>query len=91
MRDQRDRYRTVGHASRIIEQDARHRVVRVADDVPDSVVDELITVERDCCPFFELRWDAAERLLSIAVASGEHEPALEAISCALAGTPTAAT
>ena len=89
MRAQRNRYRAVGHGSVLVERDARRRVIRVADDVQDDVVDELIRTERACCPFFELTWDAADRLLGISVATSEHEPALAAIDHALAGTPTA--
>jgi hypothetical protein len=48
------------------------------------VVDELVAVERRCCPFLDLRWDPNERRLSVAVSRAEHEPALDAITAALA-------
>jgi hypothetical protein len=89
MRAQRDRYRAVGRVSTVVGRDARRRVIRVGDDVPGALVEELIRVERACCPFFELGWDAADRLLTISVATDEHEPALEAIDSALGATPIA--
>ena len=80
---QLDRYRTVGEGSAMIERDARRRVLRVSESVSTDVINELISVERGCCPFFDLRWQSATRRLVIAVTSSDHEPALDAISHAL--------
>jgi hypothetical protein len=46
-------------------------------------VDELVAVERECCPFFMIRWEPEPRRFSIAVRRPEEEPALEAVAYAL--------
>ncbi len=83
LRTQLGRYRAVAEAATVIVRDQRRLAVRVGEDVPDSVVDELVAVERECCPFFELRWESAERRLAVSVADAEHEPALAVIGYAL--------
>jgi hypothetical protein len=47
------------------------------------VVEQLVAVERECCPFFTIDWEPATRVLSFAVCDSEHEPALDAIEHAL--------
>jgi hypothetical protein len=86
---QRERYRLVGQGASVIEWDRRRLVIRVRDEVSDVVVQELLAVERGCCPFFELDWNPGQRHLRIAVSASDHEPALEAIGYALglAGSP----
>src|SRR4051812_25365392 len=44
---------------------------------------ELVAVERECCPFFRLRIDEAERSLEVGVADAAHAPALDALAAAL--------
>jgi hypothetical protein len=83
LRVQLDRYREVGRGALWLESSPRRQVVQVADDVPDSLIDELIEVEQDCCPFFELGWESAARRLSISVGEREREPALGALAEAL--------
>jgi hypothetical protein len=58
-------------------------VIRVPEQASAGMVEELVAVERSCCPFFELRWEPEERYLAIAVSRREHEPALGAIAQAL--------
>jgi hypothetical protein len=53
---------------------------RLDEELDGAVLRELIDVERDCCPFFDIRFDSAERLLTVSVSSEEHEPALQAIA-----------
>lgn len=83
--EQVDRYRTVGVAATTIESVARRLVIGVADDAPAALIEDLIEVERACCPFLQLEWDTRERRLAIWVAAPEHEPALAAIAGALGG------
>ena len=82
------RYRTVGAGAELIDWGARRRVIRIAAAVPDTLVAEVVGIERACCPFFEIDWDPGTRRLSFAVATSDHEPALDAISHALALTPS---
>ena len=83
LQEQLGLYRTAGAGADVVEWGALCRVVRVADSVPDNVIQSLISIEQACCPFFELDWDRARRCLAISVPTVEHEPALEAIIHAL--------
>ena len=82
--EQLGRYRAVGRGSALVARDARRVVVDVGPAVPGGLVDELVVVERGCCPFFELRWAPPARRLTVAVRDAAHEPALSAIAAALA-------
>jgi hypothetical protein len=55
----------------------------VGASADDALIDELIAVERSCCPFFTLEWEPGERRLTVTVEAPEHEPALDAIAYAL--------
>jgi len=81
--EQLARYRAAGQGAEVIERERRRRVIRVAAEVPESLICRLIEVERGCCPFFELSWDGESRRLTVEVPDSDHEPALEAIVSAL--------
>lgn len=83
LRSQLERYRIAGRDATIVERSRRRLVVRIAAAVPDGSVHELVRVERECCPFFDLGWQPGDRQLAISVASECYEPALEAIVSAL--------
>jgi hypothetical protein len=77
------RYRAVGEGARIIDRDRRRVVLRLSELVPDDLIQELVAVERGCCPFFVLDWRPRERRLLVAVSAIDEEPALEASAYAL--------
>jgi len=81
-RAQLARYRSAGQGAGIVELSPARLVVRVGAN-SDVSVEELIAVERRCCPFFELKREPMERQLSISVSRREDERALEAIAHAL--------
>ena len=62
-----------------------------ADGFDRDLLDELVAVERECCPFLEI--EVGERSLAIGVASDEHAPMLDVFAEALApsgaGSPVA--
>jgi hypothetical protein len=82
MTRQRERYRAAGADARVLERSARRLSIQVAPGAAE-VVPDLVEIERSCCSFFQIDWAPAERLLSVAVAEGRDEPALEAIAHAL--------
>jgi hypothetical protein len=86
--EQLGRYRTVGAGATVIKSTATMCLIRVADSVADHLVDELITVERGCCPFFDLNWDRSQRRLTISVSSHADEAALGLLAQALRGAAT---
>ena len=80
---QLERYRAAGDGAQLVAQDTRRLVIRVREDVPDPVIEELVAVEQGCCPFLDLGWEPKSRRLTVAVAREEHERALGAIAYAL--------
>ena len=83
MRRQLERYRAAGLGASLIARTPRRLTVKLDPHADGQVIDELIATERECCPFFDLVWEPAQRHLTFAVSDVEHEPALEAISLAL--------
>lgn len=83
----------------VVEQRARHErlsastvaVARGRDTVTFTfdeslerqTLDEMLAVERECCPFFTFSFDPETRRLVVGVASANHVPALEAMADAL--------
>lgn len=76
------RYRRAGEGARLLVGTPRRLVVELAPAVSLDLVDELVAVERGCCPFFTLDWDAPSRRLAISVVTAADEPALAAIAAA---------
>jgi hypothetical protein len=83
LRSQYERYRRAGAGARVVERSSRRLVVALDERVDPRLVDELLAVERECCPFFGLGWEPDVRRLTVSVSHAEHEPALDAIAFAL--------
>jgi hypothetical protein len=83
LRLQLERYRRAGTGARLVGRTGRRLAVDLDHDVDTKLVDELVTIERECCPFFTLDWEPDRRRLSVSVSQAEHEPALDAIAFAL--------
>jgi hypothetical protein len=73
----------VGARAQVVDRGRRRLAVDLNEHVEPKLVDELLAIERQCCPFLELRWGPRARRLTISVSRAEHEPALDAIACAL--------
>ena len=91
VQSQGERYRRAGSGAHVLERAADTLVVRLSDEVDNRLVDELVAVERRCCPFFSIVWDSASRRLSVRVARREDEPGIEAIADALGVVAPVAT
>jgi hypothetical protein len=83
MRSQLERYRHAGTGARLVEQTRRRLVVDLDRQIDTRRVDELVAIERECCPFVELRWEPNRRRLTVSVSRAGDEPALDAIAFAL--------
>jgi hypothetical protein len=83
------RYRAAGAGAALVARDRRELTVDLDRRVDTALVETMLAVERECCPFFDLRWEPDSRRLTIAVTHAEHEPALDAIAFAL-GLPVSA-
>jgi hypothetical protein len=83
LRSQIERYRQAGQGASLIDKTRRRLVVDVDECVDNQLIDELIAIERECCPFFALVWESDRRRLTVSASRVEHEPALDAIAFAL--------
>ncbi|HEV2975134.1 MAG TPA: hypothetical protein VGX69_09095 [Solirubrobacteraceae bacterium] len=83
LRRQLERYRRIGRGARVRDRTARALVLDVDRRVEVKLVEAAIATERECCPFFDVRWEPTARRLAISVSHAEHEPALDAIAFAL--------
>jgi hypothetical protein len=83
LRLQLQRYRMAGAGAQLIEQTSRRLVVELDPVVESQLVEELVAIERECCPFFTLDWEPGRRRLAVSVSGVEHEPALDAIAFSL--------
>jgi hypothetical protein len=61
-------------------------VVEFTPDFDGPALEELIEVERGCCPFFRFDFDEANRRLRVSVDDEAHVPALDALAGLLAPT-----
>jgi hypothetical protein len=82
-RDQAARYGSIAAHVTALDRDELHLLATFDEMVDRPLVEELVTVERACCAFFKIDWDAAERRLGFAVSAPDHAPALGVIAQAL--------
>lgn len=83
-----------GSGASLVERTPRRLVVEFDQGAETALLEEALAVERECCPFFVLDWEASRGRLTASIAHAEHEPALNAIAYALglgAGTQRAAS
>ncbi len=83
LRDQRERYRALGRHVTAIDRHGGGLEIIFGPELDVRLLDETLSVERECCPFFRLDYDSGTRRLFASVQHPEQEPALEAIAHAL--------
>ncbi len=82
------RYRRLAaHVTRI-DRDVGEVRVQFDDRVPAGLLGHTLTVERDCCPFVGIEYDAASRALALTVATVAQGPGLNSLAALLAPPPT---
>ncbi|MBA2505035.1 MAG: hypothetical protein H0V29_03720 [Thermoleophilaceae bacterium] len=82
-RSQGERYAGAARAVVSLERAPTRVEVRFDTSRDLGVVDDLVAIERECCPFFAIAWDREAGELSVAVEPGENGRALDAIEEAL--------
>lgn len=88
---QLDRYRRLGRMAVSIESSEQGLQVALAKNVDVDLLRETIAVERECCSFFAIDYDASERPLSVAIDDPARGDGLRAPLSALSdGTSPAA-
>jgi hypothetical protein len=80
---QRERYRRLGESVEAVERAPQAFTVRFDDGLDAGLLEETLAVERECCPFFGLAFDAERRRLTVSVEDHEQAPALDALLFAL--------
>ncbi len=83
---QLDRYRRLGTTAISITHRELQLVVRFDADADLELLRETIAIERQCCSFFTLDYDASDRRLSITVDNPDRLDALRALLSALRGS-----
>jgi hypothetical protein len=68
---------------RLLEWTSRRVIVEVDTAVDSRLIDDLIAVERECCPFFTLDSSVEQRLLAVSVSAAEQERALDGVALSL--------
>jgi hypothetical protein len=66
LEEQLGRYRELRHYVRRLRRTAGELVVEFGDDVPAGLLRSTLEIERDCCSFLEITYDADGRQLTIA-------------------------
>jgi hypothetical protein len=66
LESQLGRYRELRRYVRGLRRTAGQLVVEFGDDVPGGPLGRTLEIERDCCSFLEITYDADERRLTIA-------------------------
>jgi hypothetical protein len=83
LRQQLERYGRIGEGARIVDREREVLVMELDPRVDPKLVGEATAIERECCPYFTLDWEAERRHLTISVSEAELQPALDAIAFAL--------
>jgi hypothetical protein len=83
-RKQRARYARLAPSVASLEREPEALLIEFVEDLDRQMLDETLDIERTCCPFFQVEFDAAQRL-RITVEEDAQLQALDAIAYALGG------
>jgi hypothetical protein len=83
LRRQRARYGRLAPSVRDVKHRREALVVQFGPMLDDSLLEEVIAVERQCCPFFRFDYHERDRRLTVTVEDRTAQPALEALAAAL--------
>ena len=80
------RYATLGASLAGVEREELRLTARFEPGFDRALLEETVAVERSCCSFFSIDFEAADRRLTLSVPDAGHAPALDAIHDALTGS-----
>jgi hypothetical protein len=86
MRGQRARYALLASSVARIERQPETLLIYFNRDLDRQTLQQALSVERACCPFFTFAFDEQIRRLRAAVTETDHLPALDAMTHALEAT-----
>jgi hypothetical protein len=81
-RSQGARYRTIARSVTPVRREPELLVIEFGDAVDRALMDEVIAVERECCPSLRFEVDRTARRLTVTSIDTAMLPALEAIEAA---------
>jgi hypothetical protein len=82
-REQRARYVLLASSVTCIERQPDAVLIFFDRDLNRQTLEQALSVERQCCPFFTFAFDEQDRRLHATVADAGHVPALDAVAHAL--------
>ena len=85
VREQRARYSRLAPRVTRLEREPEAVLVEFDEGLDRATLDEVLAVERRCCPFFVFDFSESERRLRTSVQNSEQLPALDAVAHALGG------
>jgi hypothetical protein len=83
MRRQRARYRGLARSLLQMSRHGDRLVVDFAPDLDRRALEQVLALERECCPFFCFSFDPHLRRLHVSVCESAATPALEALASLL--------
>jgi hypothetical protein len=83
LRAQRERYRELSAALEGTERAAGVLTARFSSAVDEELLNQTLAIERECCEFFRIDYDAADRVLTVRVDDPQLDPALDGLRHAL--------
>ncbi|MHB1570924.1 MAG: hypothetical protein ACYCXW_01315 [Solirubrobacteraceae bacterium] len=84
-RSQRERYLAIAASVDEVAREDKLVWVKINATVDPSIVDEVISVERECCPWLRFEFDRIDLRLKMTTADPDMLPALDAIEDAFTG------
>jgi hypothetical protein len=85
-REQRARYALLASSVTRVERQPEAVLIYFDRDLDRQTLQQALSVERECCPFFTFAFDEQSRRLRATVADIDHVPALDAVAHALEAT-----
>jgi hypothetical protein len=84
--EQRARYALLATSVTRVERQPEAALIYFDRDLDRQTLEQALSVERECCPFFTFAFDEQSRRLRATVADTDHVPALDALAHALEAT-----
>jgi hypothetical protein len=82
-REQRARYVLLARSVRRVERQPDAVLLYFDRELDRQTLEQALSVERECCPFFTFAFDEQGLRLRATVAATDHVPALDAVAHAL--------
>ena len=79
LQDQLERYRQLGRHTVRLQREPGELVAQFSHDLPAGLVEQTVEIERGCCSFLSIVYDALNRRLTITTDVGDQDATLAAL------------